>query len=156
MSGLMSVSGFPEQGPTRVGVAIGDSICGIFAAYGILAALMERNKSGRGQFLETSLLEGLVSVLGFQAGKYFATGETPLPQGNDHAVNAPYGTYRTQDGYINIATATAKMWETLCGPGNRDRWDEISQDADRVRIRKNYRRSWKRSWPGKPRLNGGF
>ena len=142
MSGLMSVTGFPEQGPTRVGVAIGDSICGIFAAYGILAALMERNKSGRGQFLETSLLEGLVSVLGFQAGKYFATGETPLPQGNDHAVNAPYGTYRTKDGYINIATATAKMWENLCqvlGIGDLLREPRFLRDADRVKNKRELR-----------------
>lgn len=114
MSGLMSVTGFPETGPTRVGVAIGDSICGIFAAYGILSALIERNKSGLGQFIETSLLEGLISILGFQAAKYFATGEVPLPQGNDHGTYAPYGTYKTKDGYINIATATQKMWEALC------------------------------------------
>jgi len=114
MSGLMSVTGFPATGPTRVGVAIGDSVCGILAAYGILLAVIERNKSGLGQYIETSLLEGLVAILGFQAAKYFATGETPLAQGNDHATNAPYGTYRTKDGYINIATATQRMWEILC------------------------------------------
>ena len=114
MSGLMSVTGFQERGPTRVGVAIGDSVCGILAAYGILVALIERNKSGMGQFIETSLLEGLISILGFQAAKFFATGEIPLPQGNDHATYAPYGTYKTKDGYINIATATQKMWEILC------------------------------------------
>jgi crotonobetainyl-CoA:carnitine CoA-transferase CaiB-like acyl-CoA transferase len=114
MSGLMSVTGFPESGPTRVGVAIGDSVAGIFAAYGILAALFEREKSGLGQFIETSLLEGLVAVLGFQAAKYFGTGETPLQQGNDHGTIAPYGTYRTKDGYINIAAGNQKMWEKLC------------------------------------------
>ncbi|MBI5966239.1 MAG: CoA transferase, partial [Deltaproteobacteria bacterium] len=114
MSGLMSVTGFAETGPTRVGVAIGDSVCGIFAAYGILLTVIERNKSGLGQYIETSLLEGLVAILGFQVAKYFATGETPLPQGNDHATNAPYGTYKTKDGYINIATATQRMWEILC------------------------------------------
>jgi len=114
MSGLMSVTGFPQSGPTRAGVAIGDSVAGIFAAYGVLAALLEREKSGLGQFLETSLLEGLVAVLGFQAAKYFATNETPLAQGNDHATIAPYGTYRTKDGYMNIAAGTQKMWETLC------------------------------------------
>jgi len=114
MSGLMSVTGFPESGPTRVGVAIGDSIAGIFAAYGILAALFERNKSGVGQYLDTSLLEGLVAVLGFQAAKYFGTGEPPLQQGNDHATLTPYGTFRTKDGYINIAAGTQRMWEKLC------------------------------------------
>lgn len=142
MSGLMSVTGFPEYGPTRVGVAIGDSVCGIFAAYGILAALLEREKSGQGQFLETSLLEGLVSVLGFQAAKYFATGEIPLPQGNDHAVNAPYGTYRTKDVYINIATATKKMWEILCQIlGMTDLMNDprFLKDADRVKNKKELR-----------------
>jgi CoA:oxalate CoA-transferase len=114
MSGLMSVTGSLGSGPTRAGVAIGDSVAGIFAAYGVLAALFEREKSGLGQFIETSLLEGLVALLGFQAGKYFATGETPLPQGNDHATIAPYGTYRTKDGYMNIAAGTEKMWEKLC------------------------------------------
>lgn len=114
MSGLMSVTGFPQTGPTRVGVAIGDSIAGLFATYGILAALFEREKSGLGQFIATSLLEGLVAVLGFQAAKYFSSGETPLQQGNDHATYAPYGTFRAKDGYINIAAATPSMWEKLC------------------------------------------
>jgi crotonobetainyl-CoA:carnitine CoA-transferase CaiB-like acyl-CoA transferase len=114
MSGLMSVTGFPGSGPTRVGVAIGDSVCGIYAAYGILAALLERNRSGVGQHVQTSLLEGLISILGFQAAKYFGTNETPLQQGNDHATIAPYGTYKTKDGYINIAAGTQQMWEKLC------------------------------------------
>jgi crotonobetainyl-CoA:carnitine CoA-transferase CaiB-like acyl-CoA transferase len=114
MSGLMSVTGFPESGPTRVGVAIGDSVCGIFAAYGILGALVERNRSGLGQFVETSLLEGLIAVLGFQAAKFFGTNEAPLQQGNDHATVAPYGSFRTKDGYINIAAGTQEMWEKLC------------------------------------------
>jgi len=139
MSGLMSVTGFPESGPTRVGVAIGDSVCGIFAAYGILAALVERNKSGLGQYIETSLLEGLVAVLGFQVAKYFATGQTPLAQGNDHATNAPYGTYRTNDGYINIATATQKMWENLCqvlGMEDLTNDPRFQKNDDRVRNKK--------------------
>ena len=114
MSGLMSVTGFPETGPTRVGVAIGDSVASLFAAYGILAAVIERHNSGRGQYLDTSLLEGLIAVLGFQAAQYFGTNEAPLPQGNDHASFAPYGTYQTRDGYINIAAATDKMWLNLC------------------------------------------
>ncbi|MFC1515678.1 CaiB/BaiF CoA transferase family protein [Thermodesulfobacteriota bacterium] len=114
MSGLMSVTGFPDSAPTRVGVAIGDSVASLFAAYGILAALIERNTSGRGQYLETSLLEGLIAVLGFQAAKYFGTGAPPLPQGNDHASFAPYGTYKTKNGHINIAAATGRMWQNLC------------------------------------------
>jgi crotonobetainyl-CoA:carnitine CoA-transferase CaiB-like acyl-CoA transferase len=114
MSGLMSVTGFCHSGPTRVGVAVGDSIAGMFAAHGILAALIERAASGRGQFVETSLLEGLIAVLGFQAAKYFITGETPLQQGNDHGTTAPYGTFRTKDGHVNIASGRQNMWERLC------------------------------------------
>ncbi len=114
MSGLMSVTGFPDSVPTRVGVAIGDSIASLFATYGILAALIERQKTGRGQYVDTSLLEGLIAVLGFQAAKYFGNNEAPQPQGNDHASFAPYGAYETRDGYINIAAATEKMWKDLC------------------------------------------
>ena len=152
MSGLMSVTGFPEYGPTRVGVAIGDSVCGIFAAYGILTALMEREKSGQGQFLETSLLEGLISVLGFQAAIYFATGETPLPQGNDHAVNAPYGTYRTKDGYINIATATQKMWEILSqilGMGELTNDPRFRRNDGRVKNKKELRETMEKQLASK-------
>ncbi len=114
MSGLMSVTGYPDTGPTRVGVAIGDSLGGIFAMYGILLALIERNRSGKGQYVSTSLLEGLVAVLGFQAAKYFGTGEVPGRNGNDHAMMSPYGTFQTKDGYINIAAGNQGMWERLC------------------------------------------
>jgi len=114
MSGLMSVTGFTESGSTRAGVAIGDSVVSLFATYGILAALYEREKSGAGQYIETSLLGGLVALLGYQAAKYFSTGETPLQTGNDHAVVAPYGAYRTRNGQINIAAGTHKMWVKLC------------------------------------------
>jgi len=114
MSGLMSVTGFPGTGPTRTGVAVGDSAAGLFATIGILAALNERYQSGVGQYIETSLLESLIALLGFQAAKYFGTGERPCPQGNDHASFAPYGTYKTKDGHINIAAGTEKMWLNLC------------------------------------------
>lgn len=114
MSGLTSVTGFPETGPIRVGVAIGDSLGGIFAMYGILLALIERNRSGKGQYVSTSLLEGLVAVLGFQAAKYFGTGEVPERNGNDHAMMSPYGTFTTKDGHINVAAGNQGMWERLC------------------------------------------
>jgi CoA:oxalate CoA-transferase len=113
MSGLASITGWKHTGPVRVGVAIGDSLGGIFAAYGILIALIERQKSGRGQRVETSLLEGLVALLGFQAAKYFGTNERPEPQGNDHAMMSPYGTFKTKDGYMNIAAGNQAMWERL-------------------------------------------
>ncbi len=114
LSGFMSITGFAGSGPCRVGVAIGDSVAAMFATYGILAAFVERKESGVGQYIETSLLESLVALLGFQSGIYFGTGKAPLQLGNDHGTVAPYGTYRTQDGYINIAAGTQRMWEKLC------------------------------------------
>jgi len=114
MSGFMSITGFPETGPIRAGVAIGDSLGGIFAMYGILLALIERNRSGKGQYVSTSLLEGLVGVLGFQAAKFFGTGQVPERTGNDHAMMSPYGTFKTKDGHINIAAGNQGMWERLC------------------------------------------
>ena len=113
MAGLASVTGWKSTGPVRVGVAIGDSLGGIFATYGILLALIEREKSGKGQRVETSLLEGLVAILGFQAAKYFGNSERPEPLGNDHGMMAPYGTFKTKDGYINIAAGNQAMWERL-------------------------------------------
>ena len=113
MSGLASVTGWKETGPVRVGVAIGDSLAGIFATYGILLALFEREKSGKGQRVETSLLEGLVAVLGFQAAKYFGSQERPERLGNDHGMVAPYGTFKTKDGYMNIAAGNQAMWTRL-------------------------------------------
>jgi len=113
MSGFASITGWKHTGPVRVGVAIGDSLGGIFATYGILLALIEREKSGKGQRVETSLLEGLVALLGFQAAKYFGTDRRPEPQGNDHAMMSPYGTFKTKDGYMNIAAGNQAMWERL-------------------------------------------
>lgn len=120
MSGLMSVTGFPESIPTRVGVAIGDSLAGLFGAYGILAALLERERSGMGQYIHTSLLESLIAVLGYQAAIYFSMGQAPPRQGNDHATIAPYGVYKTKDGHINIAAGTDAMWKTLAKVLNID------------------------------------
>jgi len=113
MSGIASITGWKHTGPVRVGVAIGDSLGGIFATYGILMAIIERERSGQGQRVETSLLEGLISVLGFQAAKYFATGERPEPLGNDHGMVSPYGTFKTKDSFINIAAGNQGMWERL-------------------------------------------
>jgi crotonobetainyl-CoA:carnitine CoA-transferase CaiB-like acyl-CoA transferase len=85
----------------------------MFGTYGVLLALIERERSGEGQWVQTSLLEGLIAVLGFQAAKYFATGKRPERQGNDHAMMSPYGAFRTRDGTMNIAAGNQGMWERL-------------------------------------------
>jgi crotonobetainyl-CoA:carnitine CoA-transferase CaiB-like acyl-CoA transferase len=114
MSGLMSVTGAPGGGPLRFGVPIGDLVSGLYGAIGILAALRERERSGQGQRVEGSLLEGLISLLSIQAAKYFAGGEAPQAEGNDHPLIAPYGAFPTEDGAINIAIGNEEMWGRLC------------------------------------------
>lgn len=113
-SGLMSVTGSPEAGPTRVGVAIGDMTSGMWLAIGVLGALIERNRSGRGQVVETSLLASLVGLLSVQGQRYLSLGEVAAPSGNVHPVIAPYGVFRARDGDLNIGAATQEMWLKLC------------------------------------------
>jgi crotonobetainyl-CoA:carnitine CoA-transferase CaiB-like acyl-CoA transferase len=112
-SGLMSVTGTPESGPMRVGIAICDLLGGIFAAQGILLALQARHRSGRGQRVETSLLEAIVSVLTWSAGIYFDTGRTPGPAGNHHPLAAPHGVHQASDRPFNIACGNEAMWRAL-------------------------------------------
>ncbi len=113
-SGFMSLTGTPESGPTRVGTAIGDLTAGMWAAMGVLAAYIERQRSGRGQQVETSLLAGLLGLLSVQGQRYLSVGEIPQPCGNVHPVIAPYGTFETADGPLNLAPATQDMWLRLC------------------------------------------
>jgi len=113
-SGLMSVTGTPESGPVRVGVAIGDQTAGMWAALGTMAALYQRRATGQGRLVETSLLASLVGLLSVQGQRYLSLGEVPEPAGNTHPVISPYGVFRTADGPLNIAPATRAMWEKLC------------------------------------------
>lgn len=112
MSGLMSVTG-TEQ-PTRVGIAIGDVLAGIFAAHGIGLALYHRERSGEGQVVGTSLLEALVATLSWSAGIYFASGTPPPLAGNHHPLSAPYGVFRARDRAFNIACGNTRQWQALC------------------------------------------
>ena len=114
ISGLMWLTGTAETAPLRVGIPIGDLLAGYFAALGILVALVERESSGRGQKVETSLLEALAGSLSFQAAKYINTGEVPPPVGNHHPLTAPMGVYRAADGYFNLAVGNDDMWRRLC------------------------------------------
>jgi crotonobetainyl-CoA:carnitine CoA-transferase CaiB-like acyl-CoA transferase len=114
MGGLMSITGPPGHGPFRVGIPVADLSAGLFAALGILVALLEREKSGRGQAVETSLLQAQIFMLDFQAARYLVEGEVAQQAGNNHPTTVPTGVFRTQDGLINIATTGGKMWERFC------------------------------------------
>jgi CoA:oxalate CoA-transferase len=125
MSGLMSVTGTAESGPTRVGIAICDLLAGIFAAQGVLLALEARHRTGRGQRVETSLLESIVSILSWSAGIYFETGHTPAPQGNHHPLSSPHGVFNGSDRPFNIAVGNESMWRKFVGVIGRP---ELAQD----------------------------
>ena len=114
MSGFMSFTGEVGGGPIKVGVAIADINSGMMAAYGILSALYHRERTGEGQMVETSLLETMVAQLTFQAGRFFATGEAPKPEGNRHPLIAPYESFLCQDGHINIAAANDGLFAKTC------------------------------------------
>lgn len=113
-SGFMSLTGNAESGPMRVGTAIGDLTSGMWAAMGTLAAYVQKQNNGVGQHVQTSLLASLVGLLSVQGQRYLSVGEVPEPCGNVHPVIAPYGTFETADGPLNLAPATQDMWLRLC------------------------------------------
>jgi crotonobetainyl-CoA:carnitine CoA-transferase CaiB-like acyl-CoA transferase len=114
MGGLMSITGLPGQGPVRVGIPIADLSAGIFAAMGILIALIEREDSGEGQFVESSLLAAQIAMLDFQATRWTMAKDVPGQAGNNHPTNIPSGVFRTTDGHINIASAGQEMFRRFC------------------------------------------
>ncbi len=114
MGGLMSITGLPGDGPVRVGVPIADLSAGLFAALGIMVALLEREKSRKGQHIETSLLQAQIFMLDFQAARYLVSGEVAKQAGNNHPTSIPTGVFKTKDGYINIATTGQKIWQRFC------------------------------------------
>jgi crotonobetainyl-CoA:carnitine CoA-transferase CaiB-like acyl-CoA transferase len=114
MGGLMSVTGLPGQGPVRVGIPVADLSAGVFASIGILVALLEREKSGKGQHISTSLLQAQIFMLDFQAARYLVQGEVPKQAGNNHPTSIPTGVFKTKDGFINIAATGQKMWQRFC------------------------------------------
>ena len=114
MGGLMSITGEPGRGPMRVGIPIADLSAGLYAAIGILVALLERERSGRGQWVQSSLLQAMIAQLDFQAARYLFEGEAPGQAGNDHPTSIPTGVFETADGHINIATSGGAIYERLC------------------------------------------
>jgi crotonobetainyl-CoA:carnitine CoA-transferase CaiB-like acyl-CoA transferase len=111
MGGLMSVTGLPGQGPVRVGIPIADLCAGLFCAMGIFIALLEREKSKKGQHVTTSLLQAQIFMLDFQASRWLVKGEVAGQAGNNHPTSMPTGVYPTSDGNINIASTGQKIWE---------------------------------------------
>jgi len=114
MGGLMSITGEPGRGPMRVGIPVADLTAGLFCALGIMVALLEREQSGEGQAVETSLLQAQIAMLDFQAARWVYQGEVPKQAGNDHPTSIPTGVFKTADGYINIATTGHAIWERMC------------------------------------------
>jgi formyl-CoA transferase len=113
MGGLMSITGLPGQGPVRAGIAISDSSAGLYCAFGIVLALLEREHSGQGQWVQTSLLQALIAMLDFQAARWLVSKEVPPQAGNNHPTAIPTGVFATADGHINIA-ASGNLYERLC------------------------------------------
>jgi crotonobetainyl-CoA:carnitine CoA-transferase CaiB-like acyl-CoA transferase len=112
ITGLMSVTGPPGSGPWRVGIAISDTAAGTFCAQGVIAALLARERTGRGQWVQTSLVESLINFLDFQAARWLNEGEVPGQAGNDHPTVFPMGTYQAADGLLNVAPMGP--WERFC------------------------------------------
>ncbi len=141
MGGLMSITGEPGRGPMRVGIPINDLTAGNLLAFGIMMALYEREKTGRGRYVHTSLLEAEVFMLDFQASRYLMDGEVAGQAGNDHPVNIPMGVFPTTDKPINIAASSPKLWEVFCKAAQKPEWLEVEEwkttagrSKDRARV----------------------
>ncbi|WP_427170722.1 CaiB/BaiF CoA transferase family protein [Arthrobacter sp. 92] len=130
MSGLMSVTGTQETGPLRVGIAISDSATGVFAAVGVLAALHERDRTGKGTLVESSLMESTLTLMSYQAQKYLSLGIIPGRDGNDHPIMFPQGTFKTRDASLTLASGNEKMWRRLCTVLGLDALAEDARFAD--------------------------
>jgi crotonobetainyl-CoA:carnitine CoA-transferase CaiB-like acyl-CoA transferase len=114
MGGLMSVTGLPGQGPVRVGIPICDLTSGMFLGFGMAAALFERERSGKGQWVQTSLLQSIIAMMDFQAARVLKDGDVPKQMGNDHPTSVPTGVFKTKDGHINIAASGGVLYERFC------------------------------------------
>ncbi|MCC6707118.1 MAG: CoA transferase [Gammaproteobacteria bacterium] len=138
MGGLMWTTGLPGQGPLRAGTPIADLSAGLYAALGILVALQERSRSGRGQWVQTSLLAAMVAMMDFQAARYLVEGEVAGQAGNDHPTSMPTSVYPCADGYINIAASGDAIYARLCaalGAESLAVEDEFASSALRSRNR---------------------
>lgn len=136
MGGLMSITGEPGRGPMRVGIPLADLCAGHFCAQGILAALLEREVSGEGQWVQTNLLESQIAMLDFQAAKWLIDGQVSGQNGNEHPLTVPTGVYPTSDGYLNLAAIGQTMWVRLCKVlGIPELVEEPGFETDAKRVR---------------------
>jgi crotonobetainyl-CoA:carnitine CoA-transferase CaiB-like acyl-CoA transferase len=122
MGGLMSITGAPGAGPMRVGIPIADLTAGLFCALGIMTALLEREASGEGQWVSTSLLQAQIFMLDFQAARFLTEGQVAKQAGNNHPTSIPTGVFKTKDGYLNIAVTGTVIWERFCNAVDHPEW----------------------------------
>ncbi|MFM8616848.1 MAG: CaiB/BaiF CoA transferase family protein, partial [Alphaproteobacteria bacterium] len=113
MGGIMSVTGMPGQGPVRAGIPVADLTAGLYTAIGILVALLEREATGKGRWVHTSLLEAMIAMMDFQATRWTMAGDIPGQAGNDHPTTTPTGLFRTKDGLMNLAGGGQQMWDRI-------------------------------------------
>ena len=141
MGGLMSVTGLPGQGPVRAGIPVADLATGLYCAIGVLIALLERERTGRGRWVHTSLLESMVAMMDFQATRWTMKGEVPRQVGNDHPTTVPTGLFHTADGVINLAGGGDEMWRRIVETlgiaeeaGDPDLATEASRSRNRAKV----------------------
>jgi formyl-CoA transferase len=137
MGGLMSITGAPGGGPMRVGIPVADLTAGLFAAMGILTALLEREKSGQGQWVQTSLLQAQVFMLDFQAARWLVSGEVAAQVGNDHPTSMPTGLFPTADGAVNIAVSGEVIWRRFAEAMGHEEWIGDPRFADQYKRHEN-------------------
>jgi len=135
MGGLMSVTGFPDQGPVRAGLAVADSSTGLYTAIGILTALLEREHSGQGQWVHASLLHGQIAMMDFQVARFLNEGDVPVQVGNNHPTSSPMGLFNASDGQFNLGASGEGNWIRLCKALEREQWlddPEFATEKQRV------------------------
>ncbi len=153
LSGIMSVTGRPGEGPMRVGCAVADVGAGLLAALGIMTALLERETSGEGQWVQSNLLQAGIQLLDFQAARYTMAGEVPQQVGNDHPTSMPTSAYATADGYMNVAAAGTQMWQRVCEAVERpDLFEhpDFRKAEDRAKNRAALNAELNKAFAGKP------
>ena len=157
MGGLMSITGLPGQGPVRAGIPVADLSAGLFAALGVMTALLGRTQTGEGQWIRTSLLEAQVTMLDFQAERWLLGNEVPPQAGNNHPTGIPTGVFATKDGHINIAATGDAIYKRFCAAMGREDWltdpryvtppkRSVNRDAMNTEIEAITRRRTSREW----------